>query len=150
MEYLVATGFASPSPTNAPLMFVPTNAEVIYTDIVLTNSRFEKAAGRIMIMYGMQIVNLSVRENVFLGTTSSTAFNDGFKLAVAAAGGFDVMGKVEFISNYFEYYQQYPLWIGRYGVGTYDFLDNTFVNCCETLSYNQGAIAMNNYTFHRR
>ena len=45
---------------------------------------------------------------------------------ITAAGGFDVMGKVEFVVTTLNTII-YPLWIGKYGI-TYDFLDNTFVN----------------------
>ena len=115
---------ASDSAT-APLTLYSTGG---VKNVTLANSRFEQAKGRAMILSGNLIENLTVINNVFLGTSSAKGsyYNDGIKMDNNADYG--IKGKLLVQGNEFSDYGQYVIWANEYGAGTYDIIDNKFTN----------------------
>lgn len=105
-------------------------------NVILTNSRYEATKGRAMIIYGYNIENLTVTNNVFLGTSSDKSlYNDGIKIDTDSVNGYTgpeilygIKGNVLILGNTFSNYYQYTIWFREYGAGIFDILDNTFTN----------------------
>ena len=114
----------------APIYFVPEtgNTNALFENLELSNIKYEGSTGRPMILYGMQIVNLTIKDCSFVG--SGTNYNDGIKIDNKAA--FGVKGDVKIVNNYFEKYSQYVIWLLSYAGGTYEIKNNTFVDCGQT------------------
>ena len=112
--------------TNAPFYFVAAVGKTI-TNLTLKNSRIDNDSSigndRPMIMYYRDVENLTVEGNVFTGR--QTQYNDGMKVENTDAA-FGVKGDVNITDNTFAHYQQYVIWMKKFGPGTYNIKNNTF------------------------
>ena len=100
------------------------------TNVVIKDCRFESATAgvesdRPMIMMYSDIENLTVVGNVF--DVKGNNYNDGMKIDSDNAA-FGVKGNVTISDNVFKNFQQYTIWMRKYGAGTYTITNNKFEN----------------------
>ena len=111
---------------NAPFYFVAAVGKTI-TNLTIKNSRIDNDPSigndRPMIMYYRDVENLTVEGNVFNGR--QTQFNDGMKVENTDAA-FGVKGDINIVNNTFAHYQQYVIWMKKFGPGTYNIKNNNF------------------------
>ena len=67
---------------------------------------------------------LTIKDCSFIAKPNT--YNDAIKFGNYGTKG--VYGEVTIYGNYFEGFQQYLLWFGGYGVGTFNIENNTFKN----------------------
>ena len=114
---------------NAPFYFYTSQENAEFKNIVITNClNSETKEGRGMILYGAHINGLTMKDNKFVGKRIN--YNDGIKIDSNA--GWGIKGKVEIVSNHFENYAQYVIWVRLYGDGEYDIQNNVFINNGQT------------------
>ena len=134
----------NPAPSKlAPIQMIPAVEGVVYSNVVVTKSRYEAAPGRIMILYGSQVKGLTMTNNEFYGTNTNSQYNDGIKLNGDKKYDYDVCGDVLIKNNKFANYGQYPIWFSKYAEGKYEFINNSFENCAVYTQNNNGCFTMN-------
>ena len=108
-----------------PFYFSTTSASVVYTNISLINVRMsDRTDGRQMAGVFDHVNGLIIKDSYFIAKRGS--YNDAIKLGNYGTKG--VYGEVTISGNYFEGFQQYLLWFGGYGAGTFTIENNTFKN----------------------
>ena len=100
------------------------------TNVVIKNCKLVSAtegvtSDRPMIMIYRDIENLTVVGNVF--DVKGNNYNDGIKIDTTDAA-FGVKGNVTISDNVFKGFQQYVIWMRKYGAGTYTITNNRFEN----------------------
>ena len=118
----------------APFNIVSNNGYIISDVIVDYCYVGEKNNSRPMVMYIVDVVNLSVTNSCFLGGNNKKSYNDAIKIDNAENGNakFGIRGNVIFKNNTFKKYYQYAIWFRQYGSGNYIIEDNEFVNIGQT------------------
>ena len=115
------------------------------TDLVIKDSMIAddgESAARPMILYGYNLTNLTITGCSFTGRRTGL-FNDGIK--IDNAGDFGVKGNVTICDNVFTDYEQYVIWLRKYGAGTYNINNNEFNNIGTTAA-SHGMVTMVAYT----
>lgn len=118
----------------APFNLVSNNDCYIY-DIVIDNCYISKNdKGRPMVMYIVDVENLTVQNCTFLGGDTKKNYNDAVKIDNKENGNalFGIRGNVVFENNVFQDYYQYGLWFRQYSSGKYVIKNNKFVNIGQT------------------
>lgn len=115
-----------------------------YTNLVVKNCRFETNGSRLQNFYGMQLIGMTLENNVFLGTGSGI-YDDCIKFYDLVT--FAIKGEVLVKGNTFVNVGQYSLWFIGYGSGNYVITENKFENCGltdgEGSTYHRGVITFN-------
>ena len=130
---------------SAPFYCLPSGEGIVYSNIVINNSRIEAANTRAMIMYGSQVNGLTITNCEFLGTSGSGQYNDGIKLNADTKYEYDICGNVLIKNNKFVNYCQYPVWFSQYAEGKYEFINNTFEGSALYTNYNDACFTMNTF-----
>ena len=111
----------------APLDFFTSVEGAVFKNLVFAGLKYAESTGRPMIFHGAQIDGLEISDSHFVCGAGKGTYTDGIKISDAAA--FGVRGDVKIVSNYFEGYGQYTIWVMEYQEGNYYIADNTLYNC---------------------
>lgn len=112
----------------APFNFV-SNGDNIIKNVLLDSCYINKVDDhRAMVMYVVDVENLTIQNSMFYGGSNKASFNDGVKVDnnASSKAKFGIKGNVIIRNNIFSDYSQYPIWFRQFGSGNYIIENNSF------------------------
>ncbi|MBQ4570818.1 MAG: InlB B-repeat-containing protein [Bacilli bacterium] len=108
-------------------------------NLTIQNFKVEQSSLRPTLFYGYGINNFTVKDSVFLGSSTPSYYTDAVKIISSSYGNYGLNGNVTFTGNTFKDYGQYLLWFANCGNLTLNVSANKFINCGQTAG-NHGAL----------
>ena len=124
------------------ITFINTEKCLEYSNLVVENCYFSKTFKRTQNIYGMQLDGLSVKNNVFVGT-SDGFYDDCIKFNDFIT--YSIKGNIIIEGNSFSSIGQYTIWFKNYGPSNIVVKNNIFNDiglCDDGLMYNRGALTI--------